>query len=262
MATQTGNDPSSGIGSVLKETRKRQGIEIKTVEERTKIRIRYLRALENEDWDVLPDPAYTRSFLRAYAELLGLDGEVLVDQYSHRVEDPASDLQSLSEPLLEARRTQGRRAPRIGRVALIVLGLAAIAVVLLVIGLVGGGGDDSATTSGEAHGQRAHNGARAGAGASGRADAVSLKLSARTDTQVCLIDAKDRVRIPDQMLGAGSDEGPYVSPRFTVKLDPAQAVLVVDGERARAAPLSSEPAAYRVTPQGVAKVAYTGPGCP
>jgi hypothetical protein len=91
---------------------------------------------------------------------------------------------------------------------------------------------------------------------------VTLKLSARTDTQVCLVDAKDRVRLPGQVLGAGGEEGPYASPRFTVKLDPAQAVLVVDGKRARAAPLSSEPAAYRVTPQGVARIAYTGPDCP
>jgi cytoskeleton protein RodZ len=78
----TPEQPDRGpqIGSVLKETRKRQGIDIRTVEEMTKIRIKYLRALENEEWDTLPGPAYARAFLRTYAELLGLDGEALVDE--------------------------------------------------------------------------------------------------------------------------------------------------------------------------------------
>jgi cytoskeleton protein RodZ len=271
MATDTESDGAQGIGSVLKQTRQRQELDIKTVEERTKIRIKYLRALENEDWDVLPNPAYTRAFLRAYADLLGLDGEVLVDEYRRSVEDAASDLQRLSEPLLEGRSgAERRRFPRIGRGPLIALGIAGVAVVLLVIGLVGGGGDGDQESGGGHAGKPArkhahHNkGGAAPAPASGSpgANTVTLKLSARTDTQVCLLDARNRVLVPGQVIGGGTEDGPYVSPRFTVKLDPAQAILLVNARRSRVATLSPEPAAYQVTPAGVRHIAYTGPTCP
>jgi Helix-turn-helix domain len=274
MATDNGSDGPPGIGSVLKQTRERQELDIKTVEERTKIRIKYLRALENEDWDVLPNPAYARAFLRAYADLLGLDGEVLVDDYRHSVEHAASGLQGLSEPLLEGRGgTDRRRMPRIGRGPLIGLGLAAIVVVLLVIGLLGGGGDGGENAgSGGKHAAKAkhrHQAKSEGGGASGAAKlppgapkTVTLKLSARTDTQVCVLDARDNVLVPGQVITGGSEDGPYVSQQFTVKLDPAQANLLINSRRSRVAKLSTAPAAYRVTPQGVTPITYTGPTCP
>ncbi len=74
------------IGEVLKRSRTRQGIEIRDVEERTKIRTKYLRALESEDWDLLPDPAYAKAFLRTYAQLLGLDADAIGDAYRRQVE--------------------------------------------------------------------------------------------------------------------------------------------------------------------------------
>jgi len=272
MATNTENDGAPGIGSVLKQTRQRQELDIKTVEERTKIRIKYLRALENEDWDVLPNPAYTRAFLRAYADLLGLDGEVLVDDYRRSVEDAASDLQGLSEPLLEGRSgAERRRVPRLGRGPLIALGIAGVAVILLVIGLVGGGGDGDQGSGGARAGKPAHRHAhhnKGGAapapatGSPGAPKTVTLKLSARTDTQVCLLDARNRVLVAGQVIAGGTEDGPYVSPRFKVKLDPAQAILLVNARRSRVATLSPEPAAYQVTPAGVRHIAYTGPTCP
>ena len=85
MATR---DEADGlpIGEVLKRTRTRRKLDIRTVEERTKIRIKYLRALENEEWEVLPAPAYAKGFLRTYAQFLGLDGDALVDEYRRTVE--------------------------------------------------------------------------------------------------------------------------------------------------------------------------------
>jgi cytoskeleton protein RodZ len=271
MATDTGSDRAPGIGSILKQARQRQELDIKTVEERTKIRIKYLRALEDEDWDVLPNPAYTRAFLRAYADLLGLDGEVLVDDYRQRVEEATGGLQSLSEPLLEGRPGMDRRrVPRIGRGPLIGLGLAGVVVVLLLIGLLGGGGEDQG--QGDKHAgkpNRQHRANNKGGGAPatpatppGAPKTVTLKLSARTDTQACLLDAQDRILIPGLLITGGTEDGPYVSPRFTVKLDPAQAILLVNGRRSRVAKLTADPAAYRVTPQGVTPIAYTGPTCP
>ena len=88
------------IGEVLKRSRTRQGIEIADVEERTKIRTKYLRALESEEWDVLPSPAYAKGFLRTYAQLLGLDADAIVDEYRRQVESelPAGPPLRLGEP--------------------------------------------------------------------------------------------------------------------------------------------------------------------
>ena len=72
------------IGATLRDARRRYGMEVREVEERTKIRAKYIRALENEDWETLPAPAYVRGFLRTYAQMLGLDGEMLVDEYRRR----------------------------------------------------------------------------------------------------------------------------------------------------------------------------------
>jgi len=56
----------------------RARIDISELEAETKIRAKYLRALENEEWDLLPGPTYVKSFLRSYADALGLDGRLLV----------------------------------------------------------------------------------------------------------------------------------------------------------------------------------------
>ena len=72
------------IGSSLREARTRQGLDFPELEERTKIRPKYLRALEDERFDLLPAPTYVRGFLRSYAEALGLDGQPFVDEYTSR----------------------------------------------------------------------------------------------------------------------------------------------------------------------------------
>ena len=58
------------------------------VEEGTKIRARYIRALEDEDFGVLPGATYTKGFLRAYADYLGLDGHLFIDEFNSRYHDP------------------------------------------------------------------------------------------------------------------------------------------------------------------------------
>ncbi|HEX6663735.1 MAG TPA: RodZ domain-containing protein [Gaiellaceae bacterium] len=72
------------IGNSLKEARMRQGLDFPELEQSTKIRAKYLRALEAEQFDVLPAQTYVKGFLRSYAESLGLDGQLYVDEYSSR----------------------------------------------------------------------------------------------------------------------------------------------------------------------------------
>src|SRR5207248_7700394 len=72
------------IGNSLREARVRRGIDFAQAELSTKIRGKYLRALEDEQFDVLPAETYVKGFLRTYAEYLGLDGQLYVDEYNSR----------------------------------------------------------------------------------------------------------------------------------------------------------------------------------
>jgi cytoskeleton protein RodZ len=72
------------IGNSLREARLRQGLEFPEIEQRTKIRGKYLRALEEEQFDLLPGQTYVKGFLRSYAEFLGLDGQLYVDEFNSR----------------------------------------------------------------------------------------------------------------------------------------------------------------------------------
>jgi cytoskeleton protein RodZ len=72
------------IGSSLRQARVRRRLELDRVEADTHIRSRYLKALEDERFDLLPEPAYARGFLRTYADYLGLDAQHFVDEYNAR----------------------------------------------------------------------------------------------------------------------------------------------------------------------------------
>jgi hypothetical protein len=72
------------IGNSLREARLRQALDFPEIEQATKIRAKYIRALEDEQFDILPGQTYVKGFLRTYAEYLGLDGELYVDEYNSR----------------------------------------------------------------------------------------------------------------------------------------------------------------------------------
>src|SRR4051812_49575836 len=72
------------IGNSLREARVRRRIDFAQAELATKIRGKYLRALEDEQFDMLPAETYVKGFLRTYAEYLGLDGQLYVDEYNSR----------------------------------------------------------------------------------------------------------------------------------------------------------------------------------
>lgn len=69
------------IGGSLREARERRGLSLDDAQQRTLVRSRYLRALEDERYELLPGEFYVRTFLREYAEFLGLDGDVYVEEY-------------------------------------------------------------------------------------------------------------------------------------------------------------------------------------
>jgi cytoskeletal protein RodZ len=73
------------IGDSLREARTRRGLSSADVQKGIRIRERYLTALEEERWELLPGEAYTKGFLRTYAEFLGLDGNLYIDEYNARI---------------------------------------------------------------------------------------------------------------------------------------------------------------------------------
>ena len=117
------------IGNSLREARLRQGLEFPEIEQRTKIRGKYLRALEEEQFDLLPGQTYVKGFLRSYAEYLGLDGQLYVDEFNSRY------VTGEEEPPISPRRTEslGRRGRRGGESRGIVLALAGIAAVTALV---------------------------------------------------------------------------------------------------------------------------------
>jgi len=117
------------IGSSLREARLRQELDFPELEERTKIRPKYLRALEDERFDILPAPTYVRGFLRSYAQALGLDGQPFVDEYSSRftVGEDDAPLRARSAP--PPRRDRGPRESRLAAVALVAIAIATALVI-------------------------------------------------------------------------------------------------------------------------------------
>jgi hypothetical protein len=175
------------IGNSLREARLRQGLEIPRVEGDTKIRGKYLRALEEEQFDVLPGDTYVKGFLRTYADYLGLDGQLYLDEYNSRF--------AAAEELPFAQTAAPRRRQR-RRVEsnLVVVALAAIVAVtvLVVVGLSGLGSDSGGepppatpvapTTTGDGTGAGA--GAPAGTGATGEPRARLVLTAARGESYV------------------------------------------------------------------------------
>ncbi len=115
----------------------RAKIDINEVETRTKIRAKYLRAIENEEWGLLPGDVYVKSFLRTYADYLGLDSRQLIDDYRRRYEHPTDHELRPIAPLGRDRDRQhrGPRGPLIPPWALIGAVLVAIVVALYFLGI-------------------------------------------------------------------------------------------------------------------------------
>src|SRR5437868_6508447 len=179
------------IGTTLREARMRARIDITEVEARTKIRARYLRAIENEEWDLLPGPVYVKSFLRTYSEFLGLDSRMLVDEYKRRYEGPSDhDARPIATRTRERERERQRaaRGPLVPPWALIGLVLVAIVAALYFIGAPGKKSTTSSTpriTQTQRPRPRRHR--RAGAAPAPARRTVTVQLVPTGKVYICLV---------------------------------------------------------------------------
>jgi cytoskeleton protein RodZ len=129
------------IGTTLLEARSRRNLDIPACEAGTKIRAKYLRAMEEEQFDVLPSPTYVRGFLRTYGEFLGLDGQLLVDEYESRF--VRADERAGETRARTPRRSGGRTRRRRGRrteAQLLWLAIGGVMGIALLVWLGNGGG--------------------------------------------------------------------------------------------------------------------------
>jgi hypothetical protein len=130
------------IGNSLREARVRQGFDYSQIELATKIRAKYVRALEDEQFAVLPAQPYVKGFLRTYADFLGLDGQLYVDEYNSRFVIDGLDETPLRRVSPRVRRERGIER----KVVLLALAGIAALTALVIVAWKFGGGDSSSST--------------------------------------------------------------------------------------------------------------------
>ncbi|HEY7960376.1 MAG TPA: helix-turn-helix domain-containing protein [Solirubrobacteraceae bacterium] len=245
------------IGQTLREARMRARIDVSEIESQTKIRAKYLRALENEEWDLLPGPTFVKSFLRTYAQALGLDDKALVEEYRLSYERPSeSELQPIVSTPQSSARAARQRAPRPGpsRAYVAAIATVTIVIVLLVIGLLSGGssntrtGTSASTTSSTTRHRARHQSARTPAG-SGATGIVALSVQPTATVYVCLLDEHGRKLIAGATLQGGAREPTFHSKRFAITLGNNAVRMYIDGRLRPVAP-SSRSIGYTITQAG------------
>lgn len=255
----------------------RERIDVSEIEAQTKIRAKYLRALENEEWDLLPGPTFVKSFLRTYAQALGLDAKALVDEYKLNYEAVGESAEHVQQPSVGSRRPRPRvrrgiappRSPGTGEsrfprgYAIAVSGVA-IVIVLLLIGLLsgGGGGGGGSTTgtsaSGGGHSHSVHSGGAnvggAHAPAQVRPQLASIHFEPTAEVYVCLIGDNNARRVPGVILKPGEPEPTYHAHRFLLTLGNSHLALIVNG-KPLTVPESRTAIGYAITRTGIRELA-------
>jgi cytoskeleton protein RodZ len=256
------------IGATLREARMRARIDINEVEARTKIRAKYLRAIENEEWDLLPGDVYTRSFLRTYGDFLGLDSRALIDDFRRRYEHPPDHDARPMTP----RRRERERHRRLSVPPWALIGLVLLAVVVALYFVARRSGETPTATLGarppaQLH-RRGHGGGGGATGTGGsvangstgrvtrpRATSVSLQIVPTGQVYVCLVDARTgRMLIPGRIFGPGQTVPVQRAPSMLLTLGNAAATMKVNGRPIAIAP-SSTAIGYRLTPHGHSRLA-------
>lgn len=256
----------------------RARIDVSEIEAQTKIRAKYLRALENEEWDLLPGPTFVKSFLRTYAQALGLDGRALVEEYKLHYEHSGEGLEPIQQPVSAQRRVRPRGGggnaayrrggasagtpPRQGpsRAYLATVGAVGLVIVLLVYALLAGGGGNGGSSTGTTTASAPLGAAKRtraphrSTGATVTATALaSLRVEPSAEVYVCLI-GDGRKRIAGVILTPESALPIYHARRFELTLGNDAVKLVVNGVP-RTVPPSSRAIGYEITRAGMRTLA-------
>jgi cytoskeleton protein RodZ len=241
-----------GIGETLREARVRQRVNIEELEQSTKIRAKYLRALENEEFGLLPGPTYVRSFLRTYAEKLGLDANLLVEEFRAQYEEPEPvEIQPIASTPRDARRRPP--TPRFGPGAAIVVAGIALLAFLLILGLTSDDNEPNETVdTGPAKTQPATPNKPAEPAPAQR---VELRVIPAFPTYVC-VD-----RGPERVVYEGTIDSPqtwHAPEMLRINLGKRSAELRVNGKPVAFDTNSPEPIGFEFTRNGSREELPTG----
>ncbi len=235
----------------------RARIDVSEIEAQTKIRAKYLRALENEEWGLLPGPTFVKSFLRTYATALGLDGKALVEEYRLHHEHPSEAMLEPIVPSPQRKRSRSRPsraagAPTAGgsRGYAIAVGTILLIIIVLIVLLIAGGKSNKPSGASSASNPAKPNAAKhhkaTGSGTHATSDVVTLSLTPTSNVYVCLLGDGGRKLIPGVELRPGQRTATYHAKRFEITLGNNAVELVIDG-KPRTVPPSSTAIGYSIT---------------
>jgi transcriptional regulator with XRE-family HTH domain len=241
------------VGSKLREARTRRKLSLAEVEAATKIRCRYLQAIENDEWDQLPGDTYARAFIRTYGRFLGLDGERLAEEQrqTRGAARPGERLPRVDprpRPVSRRRRSGGGR-PAIPPKVIVGFVTALVVAALLVIGLSTGGGSNGGTTEPGADQTGAKAGTRHRHHKKPAPVGHSLMLTAKGEVWVCLVNDRGNPLVDGVILAPGESEGPFRSGSFSLALGNGAVTMTVDGKQANISEPSS-PIGFEVRSDG------------
>jgi hypothetical protein len=230
------------IGTTLREARMRARIDIGEVEAKTKIRAKYLRAIENEEWDLLPGSVYVKSFLRTYGDYLGLDSRALIDDYKRRYERP-SDQELRPIATLSRERERAARGPLLPPWAIIGVVLVVVVAVLFVVGSLNKHSKPTNPTG--VHGvthrprPRARHRARQTKTAVTPPSRVKLQLVPTGTVYICLVDAAGHKLIPGRNFSAGQTIPTQTATKLLLTLGNNSVQMKLGGKAVPISPSSS-----------------------
>jgi Helix-turn-helix domain len=242
------------IGSSLREARMRERIDISEVEAQTKIRAKYLRAIENEEWDLLPGPIYAKSFLRTYSDYLGLDSRTLLDEFKRRYEHPSEhEVRPMGRVAARDRgreRDRDRRSGRVHAPSWAPIGVVVILIVaaLYVVGTLLGNSSSGTTAQkppAPHHVVRRHRPVKHVAPVA--PTAVTLKLVPTSTVYVCLVNGHGTKLINERTFTAAQPVPSATAGRLLLTLGNAGVQMKVNGKTIPVAP-SASPIRLLITP--------------
>jgi helix-turn-helix protein len=249
------------IGETLREARMRAKIDVSEIEADTKIRAKYLRAIENEEWDLLPGPTFARSFLRTYADYLGLDSKLLVEEFKLRHESPGDfDLTPIA-PSPAATTRPRFRAPRVSRGWVIALSLFGLLALLIVLGSIGSERDEPRGVASQPRTQTQPTTPRRPAPAApAQPTQARLKLTATSEVYVCLENDRGQRLIDGRTLLPGDTTRTFRAKRFRLTLGNGSVNMRVNGKLIDVPEIS--PVSFEITPRGRRQIAESqAPTC-
>jgi transcriptional regulator with XRE-family HTH domain len=250
-------DMDDAVGARLREARTRRHLSLQQVEAVIKIRPRYLRAIETEDWDALPSETYARAFVRTYGNFLGLDGERLAEEQRQRsgAIRPGERLPRVDPRPRRLPRQHRRRERRLSPRVVTALVTALVVAALIAIGLFSGSSRDEGGSSGERAGNGSKGQDRQQAGRPQPKPSPAgheLQLIASGEVWICLLDGRERPLLDGVILAPGEEEGPFRSGSFLIALGNGAVTMTVDG-RQQDLPKPASPIGFAVDPRGVVR---------